>query len=45
MTLMNAELQGVAFGLPDSAYYAAWADWGEALTPFLEDAARAKVRL
>jgi len=42
MTLMNAELQGVAFGLPDSAFYAAWAGWGGALTPFLEDAARAK---
>ncbi len=42
MTLMNAELQGVAFGLPDSAFYAAWADWGGALTPYLEDAARAK---
>ena len=35
-------MQGVAFGLPDSAFYAAWADWGEALTPYLEDAARAK---
>jgi len=42
MSLMNAELQGVAFGLPDSAFYAAWADWGIALTPYLEDAARAK---
>ena len=42
MSLMNAELQGVAFGLPDSAFYAAWADWGAALTPYLEDAARAK---
>ncbi len=42
MTLMNAELQGVAFGLPDSAFYAAWADWGKALTLYLEDAARAK---
>ena len=42
MSLMNAELQGVAFGLPDSAFYAAWADWGGALTPYLEDAARAK---
>ncbi len=42
LTLMNAELQGVAFGLPDSAFYAAWAEWGAALTPYLEDAARAK---
>ena len=42
MSLMNAELMGVAFGLPDSAFYAAWADWGQALTPYLEDAARAK---
>ena len=42
LTLMNAELHGIAFGLPDSAWYAAWADWGQALTPFLEDAARAK---
>ncbi len=42
MTLMNAELQGVGFGLPDSAFYAAWADWGGALTPYLEDAARPK---
>ena len=42
MSLMNAELQGVAFGLPDSAFYAAWADWGAALTPYLENAARAK---
>jgi len=42
LTLMNAELQGVAFGLPDSAFYAPWAEWGAALTPYLEDAARAK---
>ena len=42
MSLMNAELQGMAFGLPDSAFYAAWADWGGALTPYLQDAARAK---
>ena len=42
MTLMNAELQGVAFGLPDSAFYAAWADWGAALTPSLEEASLAK---
>jgi len=42
MTLMNAALQGIAFGLPDSAFYAAWADWGGALTPYLEDAARPK---
>ena len=42
MTLMNAELQGIAFGLPGAAFYANWADWGRALTPYLEDAARAK---
>ena len=42
MSLMNAELQGVAFGLPDSTFYAAWAEWGKSLTPYLEDAARAK---
>ena len=42
MSLMNAELQGMAFGLPDSAFYASWTDWGEALTPYLQDAARAK---
>ena len=42
ISLMNAELQGVAFGLPDSTFYAAWAEWGEALTPYLEDVARAK---
>ena len=42
LTLMNAELHGVAFGLPDGAFYAAWADWGATLTPYLEDAARAK---
>ena len=42
MTLMNAELRGVAFGLPDQAFYAAWDDWGVSLTPYLEDAARAK---
>ena len=42
MTLMNAELRGVAFGLPDQTFYAAWADWGRALTPYLEDASRTK---
>ena len=42
MSLMNAELQGMAFGLPDSAFYASWTDWGEALTLYLQDAARAK---
>ncbi len=41
-TLMEAELHGLSFGLPDSAWYADWADWGQALTPFLEDAAHAK---
>ena len=42
MSLMNAELQGVAFGLPDSAFYADWADWGKSLTLYLQDVARAK---
>ncbi|MGI4789706.1 MAG: DNA polymerase I [Janthinobacterium lividum] len=42
MTLMNAELQGVAFGLPGNAYYASWAESGAALTPYLENAARSK---
>ena len=42
MTLVNADLRGIAFGLPDSAWYAAWADWGGALTPFLEDKSCAK---
>jgi len=42
MTLMNAELQGIAFGLPGAAFYASWGEWGAALTPYLEDAARAK---
>ena len=42
MTLMNAELLGIAFGLPGAALYADWKEWGEALTPYLEDAARAK---
>ena len=39
---MEAELQGCRFGLPDSAWYAAWADWGQALTPYLEDESHAK---
>ncbi len=42
LTLMNARLQGIAFGLPDTAYYAAWNEWGHALTSYLQDAARAK---
>jgi DNA polymerase-1 len=42
LTLMNADLQGVAFGLPGNAFYADWAEWGAALTPYLEDANRAK---
>ena len=41
-TLMEAELHGIAFGLPDTAWYADWAEWGAALTPFLADAKRAK---
>ncbi len=42
MTLMNVELTGIAFGLPSGAFYANWAEWGTALSPFLEDAARTK---
>jgi len=42
MSLMQADLMGIAFGLPDGQFYAAWADWGAALTPYLEDATRAK---
>ena len=41
-TLMNAELIGIAFGLPGGAFYAEWNTWGAALSPFLEDAARSK---
>ena len=36
VTLMTAELHGVALALPDKAYYAAWPHWRERLTPFLE---------
>ncbi len=42
MTLMNAALSGIGFCLPDQAFYAAWDDWGRSLTPYLEDASRAK---
>jgi len=42
LSLMNADLRGIAFGLPGAAYYAAWPQWGLALTPYLEDAAHAK---
>jgi DNA polymerase-1 len=35
MTLMTANLQGIALALPDCSYYASWAEWGETLTPFL----------
>ncbi len=41
-TLMEAHLEGIAFALPDAAYYVPWAEWGARLGPFLEDAARAK---
>ena len=41
-TLMNAELAGIAFGLPGASFYAEWNEWGAALTPFLEDTARSK---
>lgn len=42
-TLMEANLEGIALTLPDGAYYAAWADWGHGLAPFLEDTDRPKV--
>ena len=42
LSLMNAQLVGVALGLPDGAFYAGWAEWGTALTPWLEDKSRAK---
>ena len=42
LTLMNAQLQGIALGLPDIAYYADWVQWGAALTPWLQDISRAK---
>ena len=35
MTLMTATLLGVALALPHQAYYAAWDQWREPLTPFL----------
>ena len=41
-TLMNAELVGIAFGLPGASFYTEWKEWGAALTPFLEDAAHVK---
>jgi DNA polymerase-1 len=41
-TLMEAQLQGIAFALPDAAYYMSWADWGTQIKPFLENAAAAK---
>jgi len=42
MTLMNAQMPGIAFGLPDAAYYADWTEWASALTPWLLEAARPK---
>ena len=36
MTLMTAELHGVALALSDKTYYADWAQWQERLTPFLQ---------
>ena len=41
-TLMNADLLGIAFGLPGGAFYAEWDTWGAALSPFLEGATRSK---
>lgn len=40
--LMEAELLGVAFGLPDASFYADWTIYKDALTPILENAAVAK---
>jgi DNA polymerase-1 len=42
LTLVNAELVGIAFGLPDSAFYADWGEWGKALTHYLQEESRAK---
>jgi len=41
-TFMGVTLQGIAFGLPDAAYYAEWSEWGASLTPWLTDASRPK---
>ncbi len=37
-SLMEATLHGLAFALPDAAYYAPWDDHKAALVPYLEDA-------
>jgi len=37
-SLMDADLHGLAFALPDGAYYAAWEAHKDALKPYLEDA-------
>ncbi len=37
-SLMDAELQGVAFALPDGAFYAPWETHKAVLVPYLEDA-------
>ena len=36
MTLMTADLHGLAVALADRSYYAAWPEWRERLTPWLE---------
>ena len=41
-TFMGVTLQGIAFGLPDAAFYAEWSEWGASLTPWLTDASRPK---
>ena len=42
LSLMNAQITGIALALPDGAFYANWEEWGAALTPWLEDGACAK---
>ncbi len=41
-SLMDAELQGLAFALPDGAYYAPWDAHKDALMSYLEDAGAQK---
>lgn len=41
-TLMEAQIEGVAFAFPDAAFYAAWSQWNHSLTPFLQDQSRPK---
>ncbi len=41
-SLMDARLQGLAFALPDGAYYAGWDEHQAALAPYLGDAGEQK---